>query len=65
MYGVINDAIAAGKQAGALRTEMSLINRDIKRLQKHLSQFEPGDSRVQLPLSISSDITLVVSLDRR
>lgn len=65
MYGVINGAIAAGKQAGALRTEMSLINRDIKRLQKHLSQLEPGDSRVQLPLSISSDITLVVSLDRR
>ena len=45
MYGVVNDAIAAGKQAGALKTEMSLINRDIKRLQKHLSQFEPGDSR--------------------
>ena len=45
MYGVVNDAIAAGKQAGALKTEMSLINRDIKRLQRHLSQFEPGDSR--------------------
>ena len=45
MYGVVNDAIAAGRQAGALKTEMSLINRDIKRLQRHLSQFEPGDSR--------------------
>ena len=44
MYGVVNDAVAAGKQSGALKTELSLISRDIKRLQKHLGQFEPGNS---------------------
>ena len=45
MYGVVNDAFAAGRQSGALKTELSLINGDIKRLQKHLDQFDPGDSK--------------------
>ena len=45
MYGVVNDAVAAGRQSGALKTELSLINGDIKRLQKHLDQFDPGDSK--------------------
>ena len=45
MYGVVNDAVAAGRQSGALKTELSLINGDIKRLQKHLDQFKPGDAR--------------------
>lgn len=45
LYGVVNDAAAATKQSGALKTELSLISGDIKRLQKHLDQFKPGDAK--------------------
>ena len=45
LYGVVNDAAAAAKQSSALKTELSLIEGDIARLQKHLDQFKPGDSR--------------------